>query len=588
MNNRITASLLFACSLSIALLSCNGSDPAKKQRTNKLNVRLEAKVDKVSPILKSTAYARYIANNVFQTLGTFEPETIELQPLLIKSIPEATTVADGKFKGMQQYDFELRDEAKWDNGTPVTAVDIEFSYKNILNPLLGSQFKPYLETLKGFEADATNPKKFKVYLSEYYFLAVEALCQMPIYPKYNYDPKGLLDNIKLEDLADAKKSELLGKQDHNLQDYTTFFQSTELNATPSTISGSGPYRISFFDPAQGAILVKKTDWWANGLSATQPYIAAFPDTLHYKLVIAEDAAINMLRSGDLDVSTNLTPANFKKLEADPEMSAKYNFKLQPSPIYNRIIINTTDPILSDKKVRQALAYSMDYDNILKEIQLGLAQRTVGPIFPGHASYNKDLVPYPFNISKAKALLEEAGWSDTDSDGVADKVINGKKTPLELELMNTTGVGVGDMITASITASLAKAGIKIKAKPTEITKILAETTAGNFQLAANASSAHPGEMDLTQTHHSKNLAPKGDNRMRYANAELDALVDKMKITKDKNERYAISKSIQAILFEDLPEVYLYCPGMRIVASKAFDFQFSPMRPGYLEPLSKLKQ
>jgi peptide/nickel transport system substrate-binding protein len=587
MNSKLTTYLAIAASLILAFSACDQTDSAKQAHTNKLNVRLEAKVEKLNPLLKGPGYARYVSSNIFQTLGVFDPVKIELYPVMIKELPKPVVVSDGPYKGMQEYSFELRDEAKWDNGSPITAADVVFSYKCALNPLLMSPFTPYLEFLRGVELDPANPKKFKVYLSELYFLGVDALCQMPIYPKYNYDPKGLLDNISISDMADPKKVELLAKQDKGLQDHSTFFQDAAINSDKKTVLGSGAYRLDFMDPAQGVVLVKKGDWWANGLIQNLPFIAAYPDTLHFKLVVAEDAAVNMLRSGELDVIGGLPPATFKKLEADPGINQAYNFKMQPTAMYNRIMINNTDPILSDKKVRQALAHIVDYQKILDEIQLGMSIRTNSPIYPASEAYNKDLAAIPYDITKAKALLAEAGWSDTDGDGTADKMINGQKTQLELSFMNTTG-GTGDMITNTITASAAKAGIKLKATPLDINKITEETRAGNFQLAANAASQHIGEADLTQTYHSKSLAPKGDNRMRFSNPQVDDLIDKIKINPNKAERINLSKQLQAILQDETPEIYLYCVGFRLITSKAFDFTYTPMRPGYVDGLAKLKK
>lgn len=588
MNNKLTTYLVIAASIILAFSACDQTDPAKQARTNKLNVRLEAKVEKLNPLLKGPGYARYVSGNIFQTLGVFDPVSIEIAPLLIKEIPQPVVPSEGPYKGMQEYTFELRDEAKWDNGSPITAADVVFSYKCAMNPLLTSPFTPYLEFLRGAELDPANPKKLKVYLSEYYFLGVESLCQMPIYPKYNYDPKGLLDNISINDMADPKKVELLAQQDKGLQEHATFFQDAAFNSDKKTVSGSGAYRLEFIDPAQGVVLVKKSDWWANGLAQTLTFIAAYPDTIHFKLVVAEDAAVNMLRSGELDVIAGLTPANFKKLEADPGINQAFNFKMQPTAIYNRIMINNVDPVLSDKKVRQALAHAIDYQKILDEIQLGMSIRTNGPIYPGYESYNKDLTPTPYDIAKAKALLAEAGWSDTDGDGVADKVINGQKKQLEFDFMNTSGVGTGDMITNAVTTSAAKAGIKINLTALDINKISEETRAGNYQLAAFAASHHPGEADLTQTYHSKSLAPRGDNRMRFSNPQVDALIDQIKTTRDKAERIKMSKQVQAILQEETPEIYLYCAGFRLITSKAFDFTYTPLRPGYVDGLTKLKK
>jgi peptide/nickel transport system substrate-binding protein len=247
-----------------------------------------------------------------------------------------------------------------------------------------------------------------------------------------------------------------------------------------------------------------------------------------------------------------------------------------------------DPILSDKKVRQALSFAVDYDDMLNNIQHGLASRTVGPINPSKPYYAKDLALYTYNIEKAKALLSEAGWTDTDKDGVADKVIRGKKTDLVLSLMVTAGHPTSDLVAASLQNSMGKVGIKVEIKPTELPTINKETKAGNFQLATTASAMFPGWAELDQNYHSQNVPPKGDNRPGLVNKELDGLTEQIRTSQNETERTAMYIRAQEIIHDEVPEIFLYAPVYRFVLNKRFDYVLSPLSPPYSAHASKLKK
>lgn len=573
--------------LALFLYGCGENPSSTPPSGNTLNVRLESKVNAINPMVLTTGYAKYVAAHVFQTLAVFDPKTIELEPLVVKSIPTAIIVAEGKHKGHLSYTFELLEAAKWDNGTPITANDVAFSLKIIFNPQADTKvMRGYLDKVVGFETDPSNPQKFTVYLSNYYILGLESLLQFPIYPAYSYDPKNLLKDIPLEALLDAKSAEKMSKTNKNLQDFATVFNQASTGSDKSNINGSGPYTVAFLDAAQGVVLVRKKDWWGDKAVSINPYLVAYPDTINYKLVSAEDAAINMLRSGDLDLAANIAPVKFLELQKDPDFMDKFDAKTCWAPVFNRIILNHRDPILADKRVRQALAYAVNYDEILTNIQHGMAVRTIGPINPNQPAYNKNITPYSYNIEKSKALLAEAGWTDTDNDGVADKKINGVKTDLVLKLMNTTGSAVSDQLSASVQTSIAKMGVKLEIEVSDLPTITKATTAGKFQMAANASAWHPATIDFYQVYHSDNILP-GDNRAGISNPELDKLINDIRGTESFEARKPMYDRVQEILFDEVPDIFLYAPVTRLMVSKRFDCEITAMRPGYLENMIRLK-
>jgi peptide/nickel transport system substrate-binding protein len=568
---------------------CGGNAPQKPPREDVLNLRLEGPANIINPLLPSSGYARHMAQQVFLTLGTNDPVTLETKPYLAKSIPTATSVADGKYKGCLAYEFEINELATWDNGSPITAADVEFSFKIVFNPLLQTEvWRGFYEDVKGLEVDASNPRKFTVYMRQFYMLGLESLCQLPIYPAYSYDPSGHLRSIALNDLLDTKKAALLAKQDRGLQAFATEFSDPKFSTDKNFMVGGTAYRVDFFDPAQGITFVRKDNWWGDKAVAANPMLQSYAKKMVFKLVKAEDVTINMLQAGDLDLATSIAPSKFIELQNDENLKARYDFVTHWVAQYNRVMINTRDPLLSDRRVRQALAQAVDYEYFINTVQKGMATRIVGPINPKKEYYAQELPLYQYNIERAKALLAEAGWADTDNDGIADKLVNGQKTPLKLTYLTLSGTEVVELITASVQASLAKAGIQLEIKTVDIPTLTKQTQAGDFQLAASGSSLDPGLVEMYQIYHSNSLVPKGDNRTGIANAELDQLLLDIRHTSDVAKRNAAYVAAQKVLHNEVPELYLYAPVMRYIVSKDLDWKPTPLRPGFVPQHIQIKK
>jgi peptide/nickel transport system substrate-binding protein len=313
----------------------------------------------LNPILPGPGYNRYASANIFQQLATVEPKTLELVPVLIKKIPQVYTVSSGPHQGALAYDFEIYDEATWDNGTPVTAQDFLFSLKIIYHPLLPlGEWLGYFEYLKAVELDPTNPKKFTVYFTKFYILALETLCQFPIYPAYNYDPEGVLAGVPMADFQNPARMQELLASNPALTAWAEAFQSPRFANDKTAISGSGAYRLENFDVDQGLVFVKKQNWWGDKLAADNPYLAAYPEKIIYRFVKDEGPTESLIRNGDLDVVPALSPTKFLEMKRDTCLGMRYDFELVGANSYGRMMCNMTNPRLADKRVRQALAYAM--------------------------------------------------------------------------------------------------------------------------------------------------------------------------------------------------------------------------------------
>lgn len=578
--------LLAFAALLLSVVSCRQGEAVETEDTT-VRIRVEAAIATLNPLLPAPGYSRYVAAMIFQTLGVLDPETLELKPLLVEAIPAPYQVAEGPYKGSIAYELTLIEDARWDNGDPLTAEDVVFTLKLIHHPGLPTQaWRGYYEYLQGVEINPTNPRKFTVYNSRYYMLALESLCQTPIYPAYHYDPKGLLREVSLRDLLDPQKVGELA-QDERLIQFAADFQKPEYANNPDQIKGSGAYRLAFMDGDQGLVLEKKDNWWGDEAARQNPLLAAYPQRLEYRVVKDEAALENMLRNGELDIAVGVSPAKFVEWREDSLMAAQYDFETRWAAQYSRWMLNHENPKLKDVRTRKALAHIVDYDYLIRDVQLGFADRIIGPVNPAKDFFAGHIKPYPFDLAKAKALLAEAGWADHDNNGVLDQEIDGVKTELTLDVLAGTSQKVTELLANNLRESAEKVGIRLNIVPSDINKLSADTRQGRYETALLGAALYPGLVEMYQNYHSSSLAPQGDNRTRFVNAAADSLIEAIRTTENPQRRRQLYLAAQQLLYDEVPDVFLYAPRQRYVASKRFRYVISSNRPGYYENLFRLR-
>ena len=584
-----TKRILFALGIAAGLFLfryCNQQSGDIGGNPEEVNIRQDAAAVIMNPLLTQLGVNIYICARIFQGMCDIDPKTLELKPVLIKAIPQSRVVKDGPHQGELAFDFEILPEAQWDNGTPVTGKDLEFSFKIIFHPLLPTKaYTSYYEDMSGIDVDPANPKKFTIYFKKYYILTMEALTQFPVFPSYNYDPNQRLAQVPLGDLMDtAKVAKYLN--DPGMKAFADEFQQPKFANDPKFVTGSGPYRLQTANE-QGTILIKKENWWGDKLAEKIPLLGAYPKRLVYKVVKDENVVENMLKNGELDiVAGSFSSTKFLEMKQKDSLAAKYNFEVIKPIQYNRWLINMTKPILKDVRVRKAMAHIVDYDHLIKNIRSGLGTRLVSNILPGKRYYAKDIVPYDFNIQKAKDLLAEAGWADSDGDGYLDKMMDGKKTKLVIELLVTTNKG-SQQYAESITETARLAGIEIKNVPTDLTEVNPKTKIGEYETAFLATSFFPGLTEMRQRYHSKSLSPAGDNRSLLVSPKLDSLIELIAAEENEDKRDQLYIQAQQILHDELPEIFLFTPDQPIITAKKFEAVITDNRPGYYEQLFRLK-
>lgn len=527
----------------------------------------------LNPHTTSDAFGQeYIVPNIFQSLLAYDHETMNIVPVLAKERPQITVNGD-----VAELTFELRPEAVWDNGSPVTVDDVVFSFKTVFCPKANTDnVKPGVDFVKDIRTYADNNRKFTVVCSKYIGMEDGVGYDVKILPEYVYDAKQTLRKYTLAELINNNPKAV---NDPAIKEFADFFNSEKANRDLSVVGGSGAYKLAAFETGQRLILEKKADWWGDKLEKENQYFQAYPKRLVFETINDFNTALTALVDEKLDF-IYVTPVK-EYVELDNSKKFKENFvKSEPQMLaYQAIGINTKDKILSDAKVRQALCYLTNVDQIIEKVLYGKGTRTVGSILPMKKdAYNTDIKPYTYDVEKAKALLAEAGWADTDGDGLLDKVIDGKKTKFEISYSYNSGNPLRETVGLLIQNSYKQAGIKVEVKALDWALYLDELKKHNCQLFYQGWVKQPRPDDEKQIFHTSS-ANGGSNYMSFGNAQTDALIEQIRTELDETKRNELYKQWQVIEHEEVPYIFLYVQNFRNCVHKRFEnVGAGPVYPG----------
>ncbi len=465
----------------------------------------------------------------------------------------------------------MRDEATWFDGSPITGNDYLFTLKAMYNPNYSSYYASQFKFVKGVVVDVENPQKFTVYADKYMMTEPSLGAFSPL-PAYVYDPKGILKNYTLEELrSDAVKD----KED--LREFAQAFTGPTLTREPGAIRGSGAYYLTNWTTGQEIVLEKRKNWWGDQLVSQVPMLAAKPSKIIYKIIPDLNATISLMKNDELDIAGKVAWSSFLDLKKDDNFNKKYNF-YTPSRFVMRIIrYNTVNEKLEDKKVRKAIAHLLDREEVFNTVYYGYPTAISGPIYPTKSSYNKNLKPLDFNIEKAKSLLAEAGWKDSNNNGIVDKVINGVLTELEVSLAFGQGNSDYSNVAAIFQNDAKQAGVNIIPTPMESTAFFKALNSKSFEMTFSGIGDYPFNFDPTSSWHSK--SPR--NTCSFGTAESDRIIEEVVQTVDVNKQDELLKQLQEIIYEEQPAIFICAVKDRIIASKKFgEITTIGLTPGYL--------
>ncbi len=582
--------------LSLLFTACKGDKPQEdgldasqfKNQDNTAYARLPAEPDRLNLLISTNVYARAVNEQIFLYLLHFDPKTLELSPQLAKARPEVEEISEGPYQGGVAYTFEIHDEATWDNGQPITGKDFEFTLKALFNPKVNAaNVRTYLDYIKEVEIDPDNPRRFTVFTDKKYIIGETAVSNIPVLPEYAYDPNGLMKEIALASLTDPAYVERINGEGPGLeeerkaiQDFADAFNSPEYSREKGFIVGPGPYEFEEWVTGQRIVLNRKKDWWGDQLADEYPLLRAYPDKLSFLIIPDQSAAVVALKDQQVDVAGQIDAKDFTDLRENELINRLYNLHTPSSMVFYFIGLNNKKPRLADRRVRRALAHLVDVPALIDDLFYGLAERTVGPFHPAKPYYHKGLKPIEFDPEKARSLLAEAGWEDTNGNGIVDKEINGVLTEMELEYKISASSKFANSQALLFQDDAKKAGVKINIVPKEFTVMIDDAKKRDYELYSGAWAQDPTIDDPKQLWHSESDTPDGGNRVSFTNAEADRLIEEIRVTLDEGKRNQLYKEFQELIYEEQPYIFLFAPLERIAISKRFRAEATVRRPGFL--------
>ncbi|CUS99383.1 ABC transporter substrate-binding protein [Candidatus Chrysopegis kryptomonas] len=497
---RINHLLLFFLLLtSLFFTSCR-----RAQKQNYIVIGSTIDIDSFNPYLSTSLFTQDLLDRVYLRLAIEQEDYRTFKPLLAKRWEWS--------KDSTQITFYLRNDVFWTDGVKTTAYDVEFSFKCATSPEVA-----WLNA-----EDITRNIEY-----------VKALNETTLVVKYRY--------VYPYQLTDINDVWIVPKHIYEKIPFSEWRRNGYFDEKPVT---NGPYKVARWERGQLIELVKNENYFDK----SYPKI----ERVFVKIVPNEANLILQFLNGEIDVLPSIPPAVAEKYENSPDVK----FIRYPFLAYEYIGWNQRNPIFADKKVRQALSYGINVDEIIKAILKGNAVRSTSPFPSIFWAHNEKLKPYPYDIEKARKLLHEAGWKDSDGDGILDKIINGKKVDFKFTLITNAENQTRKEIATAVQNDLAKLGIKMEIQVYEFNTFMRHILTKNFDAVISGWRVAT-KPDLTTVFHSEAIK-SGHNFVSYSNPYFDRLNDSASVMNNLNNAKILWDKIQEIIYEDQPYTFLYEP------------------------------
>lgn len=563
----IAASLLQACN------SDSESSSDKIIEESDVHIRLAAEPSQLNPALVWDAYSLRVLGHIFPRMRSYDLEDLSFSPALVRSSPKIDLIEEGPYKGGMSMQYEIRAEAKWDDGRDVLGKDYAFTIKTIFNPAVpAAPYRGYLGFIKDIRLDEKNPKLFTIWSDQRYILSEEASA-FYILPEHLYDPSGIMSQYNLEQLAAMKSA------DKKLKAFANALTSLDMISSPEKIQGCGPYRLKEWQRGQKIVLERKENWW--GASDKEDPIYDNPKYLTYHFVKDPAAAVTKLKDGSLEVMASIPYDNFMEMKDNALINKNFALHSPENLSYQYIALNTKSAQLKNKSVRRALAHLMDVPSLIKNVSFDLGTAVTGPVHPSKSYYNESLSPISYSIDEARQLLKLAGWTDSDGDGLLDKNIDGVQHKMNLDMLIPQGGKTQEAAALLLKESAKKVGIEINVITKAFASMREDMKARKFDLFALAAVQDMAPDDFMQFWHTSSDTPGGSNRCGFGDESSDKIIEQIRVSFDPVKRAELYKQFQEILYDEQPFIFLFSPLERIAIHKKFDnANASVIRPGFL--------
>lgn len=553
----------------LLLASCMGGSKdgdGKKTFDDAVYVHQLSDPEGLHPTNVNDASSTNIRRFIFQKLLTIDFQTLKLVPWMAKEMPTMEISADGK--GMDIH-YELREGMKWDDGSVITPRDVEFSFMCVKNPKVDCPaLSPYMDFIVDFQYDETNPNKFTLICDRKYMLWDHVSGNdFFIFQESKYDPNGVMKKFHFADIANKEKQ---AASMADLEQFAKEFNLEKYSREPAFFSGSGPYKFVKWETGQRLVCERKKDWWGDKYADQGMFFQPGPDKIVFEIVNDQTSAITALKAEKLDCYNTIRTTDWVDLPKSEKFMQNFNMLSPEDLTFSYIGLHIKDPKFRDVKTRRAIAHLTNLDKMNETIMYNLCTPTIGPILPMFKEdYASDIKPYEYNPEKAKALLAEAGWKDSDNDGILDKMIDGKNVPFKIKYNYNQGNDIRKNVGLALQESVRQAGIDIEVMAVEWAVYLERLKQHQIEMWYGSWVADPRPEDPQQIWSTESYSSGGSNYTGWGNSETDKLIEDIRTELDTEKRSKLYHQYQQRLHDDVPYVFLFTQKMRNAVHKRFD-------------------
>jgi peptide/nickel transport system substrate-binding protein len=451
--------------------------------------------DSMNPWLTGLTVGLEVEAMIYESLTRVDPAGNHV-PMLAAEVPSLQN--GGVSEDLLTYTYTLRDDVSWHDGQPFTAADVVFTYETIADPNVNARSRTGFELIESVEAIDDHTVVFR--LNEPNGAFLETWAYRGILPKHIFE-----------------------NEDMNTSPY---------NRAPSV--GTGPYRFVEWVSGDRIVLERNPDYYREG---------GYIERIEYRIIPSSDTLLTMLEAGEIDMRFTLSAEHVViARELDD-----YNVFATPAHAYFHFTINNTDPILGDRRMRQALTYGLNKRTITETVLQNLVEPHGSPVARPSWVYQDHSDRFAFDPDQAVALLEEVGW-EVGSDGIRTR--DGQR--LSLDLLNIAGDSERLQIVQIAQAMWRDIGVEVNIQQVDAPTFVAAMTSQDYTFAYGfwGFSVDPS------SYNERWLSTSAGHWLNYDNPEVDRLLLDALAILDREERGALYAQFQETVVEDATNIWLY--------------------------------
>ncbi len=412
-----------------------------------------------------------------------------------------------EFSGDRQVlTFHIRSDVKWSDGVPVTAEDVRWTWQAQVHPEIAWSFAESKKWIT--DVEVVDPYTVAFHFSRAYSGQLQDALMGVVLPKHAWSP------LPFEEWRHSS----MWFVDH--------------------LVVNGPFTLESWEPQQRFVIRRNESYFEPGLPKV--------DRIVFLVAPSDSSRLAMLRSKQANMLEFVQPADAAIVEADPDLRLLSHIPR----IFFFVQWNVSRPLLVDKKVRLALTLGIDRQELVDSLYYGYA--SIGhSLFPSnHWAHNRDLEPWPYDPGRAKELLAEEGWVDSDGDGFLDR--DGQ--PFSFELVTNSESQVRIDLQVMIQEQLKRIGVDVRTRSMEFNALLGPLSEHDFDAVMSAL-AIDTSLNIEYFYHSNNI-DGGYNWGAYSNPEMDRLIEEANAKIDALEAKPLFDRLQVMLHNELPMTFLY--------------------------------